>query len=53
MKTKSKNTTTANSVGKAAETNTTEQKKQLSAFGKFMQENRGMVTIVDMRAVMK
>jgi hypothetical protein len=53
MKTKNKNTTTANSVGKATETNSTEQKKQLSAFGQGMIKYAGTVQIVDMRAVMR
>lgn len=53
MRTKSKNTTTAKVDVKTTETKTTEQKKRLSAFGKFMLENRGMVSIVDMKAVMQ
>jgi hypothetical protein len=53
MRTNSKSTTTVKVDVKNTETNTTEQKKRLSAFGKFMLENRGMVSIVDMKAVMQ
>jgi hypothetical protein len=48
MKTNNKSTTSAKEDVKV-----TEPKKKLSAFGKFMHENRGMVTIVDMKAVMQ
>jgi hypothetical protein len=53
MKTNSKSTTTKKVDMKNTEANTTELKKRLSAFGKFMHENRGMVSIVDMKAVMQ
>jgi len=53
MRINSKSTTTVKVDVKNSETNTTEQKKRLSAFGKFMLENRGMVSIVDMKAVMQ
>lgn len=53
MRIKSKNTTTANGDGKTPETNTSEQKKRLSAFGKGMIKYAGTVQIIDMRAVMR
>jgi hypothetical protein len=53
MKTNNKSTTSVKTDVKDTETTTTESTKKLSAFGKFMQENRGMVTIVDMKAVMQ
>jgi len=53
MKTNSKTTTSENTDVKDIKTTTSEPKKKLSAFGKFMHENRGMVTIVDMKAVMQ
>ena len=53
MKTNNKNKTTATSDVKTTETTATEPKKKLSAFGKFMQENKGMITIIDMKAVMQ
>jgi len=53
MKTNNKITTSAKTDVKVIETTTTESTKKLSAFGKFMHENRGMITIVDMKAVMQ
>jgi len=53
MRTNSKSTTTVKVDVKNTETNTTEQKKRLSAFGQGMVKYAGTVQIVDMRAVMR
>jgi hypothetical protein len=53
MKTNSKSTTTGKVDLKTTETNTTEPKKRLSAFGQGMVKYAGTVQIVDMRAVMR
>ncbi|MDO9154138.1 MAG: hypothetical protein Q7U47_10635 [Paludibacter sp.] len=49
LKNKTKRTETSN---KKSEVNAVPEKR-LSSSGKFMRENRGMVTIIDMLAVMK
>lgn len=52
MKTKTEKATSKN-VEKSNPSLKANSEKKLSAFGKFMLENQGMIEIVDMRAVLR
>jgi len=52
MKTKTEKVTSKN-VEKSTPALKESSEKKLSAFGKFMLENQGMIEIIDMKAVMR